>query len=252
MTEKLKEPQRTFAVGPDRVTISPEQAVVEAKSAIPDWDVREINHVPIYIEENKYYLVEKRKAEAPYGMRYVLKPWPQYEATNATGFLTYDIETVQNRDSRLRENRLQDLGRAFLLPIYPILGMLWSRTQTRLTRFGFVPHAMTGFSIFTMFSLLFGQGVFTVIMLNASLRTGKIMIGGFLRAIAPGDSIQIGPLAVPVTLLDVLLAVAILVDVIARYHHYMRDEQWAGGFMEWLKPKSHPKPAPSTAASTTR
>lgn len=250
MTETLKEAPRTYTVGPDRVTIGQDEAVVEAKSPIPDWDLREINHVPVYVEEKKYYLVEKRKGELPYAVRYLLKAWPEFQVTNATGFLTYDLETVKNRAARVRENQVQDLGRAFLLPFYPLLGMLWSGTQSRLTRFGFVPHAMTGFSIFTCFSLLFGQGVFTMILLNSSLRTGKIMIGGFLRALSSTDAIQVGPVAVPVMVLDLLVIVLLLVDVIARYSNYLRDDQWGGGFLEWLKPRRQkpvnaPRPGPT-------
>jgi hypothetical protein len=37
-------------------------------------------------------------------------------------------------------------------------------------------------------------------------------------------------------ILDSLLLVALIVDVPVRYSHYLRDDQWAGGFLEWLKP----------------
>lgn len=251
MTDAMQEPQRTFEVGGDRVTISDKETVIEAKHPIPDWEIREINHVPVYVEEKKYYLVEKRKGEPPYAVRYLLKPWPEYQATNATNFLTFDIEIIKAREAEIRENHVQELGRAFLMPFYPLLGMLWSGTQTRLTRFGFLPHAMSGFSIFTLFSLFFGQGIFTIIMLNGSLRTGKIMIGGFLRAIAPGDHLQIGPVAVPVMVLDILMDVVLLADVIVRYSHYLRDDQWCGGFMEWLKPRSRQKPMPVAQPQAT-
>jgi hypothetical protein len=234
MTETAQVQRRTFEVGGDRVTISDQETVIEVRHPLPDWDVREINHVPVYVEDRKYYLVEKRKAELPYAIRYLLKPWPEYQGTNATNFLSFDTEVLRDRDARLREDRLQELGRAFLLPFYPLLGMLWSGTQNRLTRFGFLPHAMSGFSIFTIFSLVFGQAVFAVIMLNTSLRTGKVMIGGFLRAIAPGDYMQLGPVAIPITVLDISLLVMLLVDVIVRYSQYLRDDQWCGGFLEWL------------------
>jgi hypothetical protein len=229
-------PPRVFTVGPDRVTVSAQEAVIEARNPMPDWDVREMNHVPVYLEDQKYYLVEGRKAAPPYAVRYVLLPWPRYQATNANTFHAYDLEVVTEREAHLRTGHLEELGRAFLMPFYPFLGLFWSGVQKRLVRFGYVPHAITGFSIFFIFSLLFGQGVFAVILLNSSLRTGSILIGGFIRAMSASNAIHLGPVSIPITLLDILLLVALLSDLIMRYSNYLRDDDWAGGFLEWLVP----------------
>ncbi len=238
MTKAAPESQpRVYAVGPDRVTIGQCEAVIEARHPLPDWDVREINHVPVYLEDKKYYLLEKRKADEPYAVKYMLKRWPQYQATNATGFLTYDAEVVRVRDEHRRTNHADDLGRAFLMPFYPVLGWLWSGMQNRLVRFGFVPHVITGFSIFVTFSLVFGQAVFALILLNSSLRTGTVMIGGFFRALGNSDHFMLGPVPVPLTLLDLMLLVSCAVDTVVRYARYMRDDQWAGGFLEWVVPR---------------
>jgi hypothetical protein len=126
------------------------------------------------------------------------------------------------------------------MPFYPLLGFLWSGTQRRLTRFGFAPHAISGISIFMGFSFLFAQGVFAIVLINTSIRTGKIAVGGFIRAIAPSDHFQIGPVSIPVMLLDILLVVALVADVAMRYTEYLREDEWAGGFLEWLKPRSKP------------
>ncbi|HEY5910194.1 MAG TPA: hypothetical protein VJA21_06270 [Verrucomicrobiae bacterium] len=234
---------RVFEVGPDRVTFGATEAVIEAKHALPDWDVREINHVPVYVQDRKFYLVAKTKAEAPYAVRYLLKPWPEYQATNANGFLTYDADVVGARDAQLRAGQVDDVGHAFLMPIYPVLGLLWSGAQKRLVRFGFVPHAITGFSIFVTFSLVFGQTVFALILLNSSFRVGQVIVGGFLRAMANSDHLVWGPFALSVTLLDILLLVMLIVDTLVRYSLYMRDDQWAGGFFEWIVPHRKPKAA---------
>jgi hypothetical protein len=225
---------RVLNVGPDRVTISETEAVIEARHPMLDWDVREMNPVPVYLEDKKYVLIEKRKAEAPYAVRYLLHPWPMYHQTNADIFHAYGPDIVAERDACVRTGNLEDLGRAFLMPFYPVLGLLWSGAQNRLVRFGYVPRSITGFSIFTVFSLLFGQAVFALILLNSALRTGKIVIGGFLRAVATSDHIALGPVNISITFLDVLLAVALCVDVIGRYSLYLRDDQWSGGFLEWI------------------
>src|SRR5215471_17880599 len=77
MTETLTAPsEKVLKIGPDRVTITSDQVTIEAKHEMPDWSVRELNHVPLYFGENKYYLVEKSKSRPPYAARYVLHPWP--------------------------------------------------------------------------------------------------------------------------------------------------------------------------------
>lgn len=45
-----------------------------------------------------------------------------------------------------------------------------------------------------------------------------------------------GPISLPVAILDGLLLLALLGDVMVRYTRYLRDEEWAGGFLEWLVP----------------
>ncbi len=208
---------------------------------MPDWDVREMNHVPVYVEDKKYFLVQKRRGEPPYAARYLLHPWGEFQETNAPHFHTYDAEAVSEREAHLRSSLVDDLGRAFLMPLYPLLGLLWSGMQKRLIRFGYVPHVITGFSVFVNFSLIFGQAVFFLIFLNTSLRAGKVIIGGFVRALANSDQISLGLFNVPIGLLDILLTIALILDVFVRFSRYMRDDQWAGGFFEWIIPRRKAK-----------
>jgi hypothetical protein len=205
---------------------------------MPDWEVREMNPPPVYFDDKKYQLVDKRRAERPYAMRYTLQPWPEDLVSTTKLFHAYDAEAVNERDGGASSGARDELIRAFMMPFYPFLGMLWSGTQKRLTRFGFVPHAISGISIFITFCLAFGQGIFAVVMLNASLRSGKMMIGGMIRALAAGDNLHIGPVAIPIVWLDVLLALALVADFAIRYTNYLREDQWAGGFLEWLVPRS--------------
>jgi hypothetical protein len=224
-------------VGPDRVTRTGEDVLIEAKHPMSDWQVRELNPVPVYFEDRKYHLLEEGKAQAPFAQRYLLRPWPEGESTNVKAFYVYDAETVAEREAHLRRGHLEEVVHAGLFPFYPFLGLLWSGTQKRLQRFGFVPHSISGISIFTIFSLLFAEGVFVVILLNASLRSGKIMIGGMVRALVPADYLHLGPISIPVILLDALLALAFVADVCVRFGRHFQEDQWAGGFLEWLVPR---------------
>src|SRR5690348_4792483 len=112
---------RRVNVGRDQVCVLDDQVVIDAHRRFIDWDVREINHVPIYFEDKKFYLVEKRKAHAPFAARYVLLPWPEDLSTCAKGFHSYDEESVAARDSQHRGGQRDDLIRAALLPFYPFL-----------------------------------------------------------------------------------------------------------------------------------
>jgi hypothetical protein len=225
-------------IGPDRLNVTDEQVVIDAKRPFIDWDVREINQVPIYFEDNKYYLVEKRKAQPPFAVRYVMLPWPVDLSTCAKGFHSYDAEAVGARDAQYKGGQRDDLVHALLPPLYPILGFLWSGPQKRLARFGFDPHSISGVSIFTSFCFLFAQGVFAVVLINTSIRSGKVVLGGFITAMASGHALRLGPISIPVMLFDVALLIALMADVAIRYTDYLREDEWAGGFLEWLKPRS--------------
>jgi hypothetical protein len=124
------------------------------------------------------------------------------------------------------------------MPLYPVLGFLWSGAQKKLIRFGFVPQSITGVSIFAGFCLMLLQGAFAAVMVNASARSGRLMLGGMIRAFAGQDHFHVGPISIPVALLDCLLLLSFLVDVPVRYSHHLREEQWAGGFLEWMVPRA--------------
>jgi hypothetical protein len=231
-------PEKVLQIGPDRVTVQDYEVVIDARHPMPDWDVREINPVPIYFMDQKFYLVERRKGQAPFATRYVLKPWTEDQSTTSKLFHVYDEETVREREGNRRGEQGDETLRMLLLPFYPLLGLLWSGMQKRLTRFGFVPHSITGASVFTGFCLAFGQAVFAVVLINATLRTGKLMIGGFIRAVVPFDALHLGPVTLPIWIIDALFASALIADVLMRYSLYLRDDQWAGGFLEWIRPST--------------
>jgi hypothetical protein len=229
---------RSIQIGPDQVTITDQEVVIEAKHKMPDWQVREFKVIPIYFEDKKYFLAEKRKVQSPGPFHYVLRPWPDTPMESAPFFQTYDAHAVAERDSSRRSGQRDELVRLSLLPLFPFLGFLWSGAQRKLIRFGFVPQSLTGASIFTGFCLVILQGAFAAIMINVSARAGNLMLGGMIRAFAGQDYFHIGPIGIPVTLVDSLLLLAFLADVPARYSRYLRDEEWAGGFLEWIVPRS--------------
>ena len=235
--------ERVLLVGPDRVTVSDDRIIIEAKHEMPDWEVRTYQAPAIYFEEKKYILKEKENGAGPYPIRYVLLPWPVGKVANPKAFYRYDAATVGERDSERRGEALAQIVWICLLPLYPFLGLLWSGLQQRLHRFGFLPRTITGLSIFTVFGLMLTQGVFIALLLQASARSGALMIGGIMRIIFNQNYLHVGPVNFPVIILDILLIVTFLADVGIRYTHYLRDDQWTGGFLEWLLPKRGSSPA---------
>jgi hypothetical protein len=215
-------PARVVQVGPDRVTLVGEEAIIEAKHPMPDWDVREINPVPIYLQDRKFLLARKSKASLPFSTRYHLLPWPDGHISSPTRFHTYDAETVAERDSLRRGAKLDDFVGLFLFPLYPFIGLLWSGTQSRLTRFGVVPRTATGASIFLVFCLLIVQVFLCIGLVRSSV---TLAVGG------------------------VVLLLAMLVDVMARYGLYLGNHEWFGGFLEWRMPPTALSPRPLDSGS---
>src|SRR5579864_2424192 len=77
MSEPLVTPQaaKELEIGPDKVTVTEDLVTIDAKHEMPDWKVRTFKVIPIYFEDKKYYLAEKRQGEKPYAVRYLLRPW---------------------------------------------------------------------------------------------------------------------------------------------------------------------------------
>src|SRR5215469_2176213 len=86
--------ERTVKIGPDRVIVTEDLVTIDAKHEMPDWKVRAYKVIPIYFENKKYYLAEKRQGEQPYSVRYLLKPWVDGKIDSAAIFQTYDAETA--------------------------------------------------------------------------------------------------------------------------------------------------------------
>jgi hypothetical protein len=233
--------QRVVRIGPDQVTITAQKLIIEAKYEMPEWDVRSSRPPAIYFEDKKYLLVEKTELKGKYAFRYVLHPWPEGRASNPNMFFDYNAEAVAERDVDRRGEISGDIIRTILLPFYPILGWCWSGTQQRMVRFGFVPRSLTGISIFASFALGFAQAVITSVMLNGSARSGKMMIGGAVTAFSGHNYVTFGSVQFPLGILDAVILLALIADALMRYTHYLREDQWTGGFLEWLISKKAKK-----------
>jgi hypothetical protein len=224
----------TIKIGPDVVTISGDRVTIDAKHAMPDWQVREFSPMPIYFRDKKYLLVRKTQGQKPFAMRYILEPWREGTPPGNVTF-SYDAETVAEREGSVRGGNVDDAGRAALIFLYPFLGLLWSGTKERLRRFGFDARGITGVSIFVVFGLVLLDLVFAKTLIFRSLKAGDVVIGGMLRAFSGMDAITLGPIVIQMLWLDIVLLVLLFTDMLVRYSHHLRDEEPYWGFCEWIK-----------------
>jgi hypothetical protein len=234
-TPPQSQASETIKVGPDLVTVTDREVIIDATHEMPDWQVRGFTRAPIYFRDKKYFLRQQEAGQRPYAVRYILDPWPEGYTQAVRSFFTYDEEAVAQREAGVKSGHIDDIGRAVLIIFYPLLGMLWSGTKEKLVRFGFVPRTITGVSIFVSFGLFLLQGVFAKLQIMTSLRTGKIVIGGMIRAFYGEDYLNLGLFDVRVLWLDVVVLVVVFLDVLIRYSQHLRgDEESPWGFAEWL------------------
>jgi len=226
---------RLIRIGPDQVAVSESKLVIDARHEMPEWEVhRGLRPPSVYFEDQRWLLIDKLPGEKPYAFRYVLKPWPPGKESNPNQFFDYNLEAVKERDAGVRGDLSDTLIWTALLPLYPFLGLLWSRTQERLVRFGYIPRTLTGISIFATFCFIFAQLVMTAVMLNGSARSGQMMIGGIIVALSGHNYLPLGPVHFPLGILDAFFLLAGGADMALRYTHFLRETEWTGGFLEWL------------------
>lgn len=231
----------TLKVGADVVTITGDRVTIDAKHAMPDWQVREFSPMPIYFRDKKYMLRRKIAGEKPFAIRYFLEPWREGTPQGNCTF-SYDEETVTQREAALRSGHVDDVGRAALVFLYPFLGLLWSRSKEKLRRFGFDPRTLTAVSIFVVFGLVLLELVFAKMLIFKSLKSGDVVIGGMLRAFTGVDALDFGFVVIQMLWFDIALFLLLLGDVLIRYSHHLHGEEPFWGFLEWLTVRRRKSP----------
>jgi hypothetical protein len=239
--EKCQTPEK-IKVGPDQVTITGNQLMIDARHIMPDWQVREFAPIPIYFRNTKYFLRQKTAGAKPYAMRYLLEVWPAENREIPRSTLDYNEEVVSQREADLRGAHYENAIKAFLLLFFPLLGMLWSGTKEKLARFGIISRTVTGLSIMLTFGLVLLDGIFAKMLLMGSMRSGHLAVGGIIRSFAGKDYLSLGPVELRVLWLDCILFVLLVLDVLIRYTQHLRDDEFNMGFLEWLSPRKRPVP----------
>jgi hypothetical protein len=190
-------------IGRDLVRIEDGVLVIYSQRDMPDWVVREFKRPAIRFKGHKFYLRAKSAAEKPFRWKYTLWPWtadmlemPPYE-------IDYGEEYVRAREAEFKDGATADSVHWSLMPLYPLLGFLWSGLKEKLVGFGFNPRSLTSMSVMLEFGLMLLQGIY------------------------------VGWLAHGVIINYVVLLV-LVADVIMRYDAVLGDKPLQPGFLEWL------------------
>jgi hypothetical protein len=204
-------------IGSDKVYLEQGRLIVHAAEAM-DWPIREFSRVPIYFQEQKYYVRSKREGERPYRVVYELWPWPEDVHEASTKWVVYDEAYVAERDKAAAKARRKERLYAILLPVYPLLGLFWSGFKNRvLGTLGFEPRSITQASIALTFGIFIAEGIFV-----------GWLAGGILMYLLGRSALR------PV---DWLLLLVLGADSTMRFGQALKlDVEHFWGFCEWLWP----------------
>lgn len=202
--------RRAETVGRDAVRFRGSALVVDSAADMPDWEFRDYRRTAVLFRDQKYFVAEKRLLPGG-SYRYVLEPWG--DAADLPGrTIAYDDGYAAARDAAARDGARRDRASAALFFVSPLLGLLPARAKLALNdRYGFDPPTVTGQSLFLERIVFYCLAAF-------------IMMGGI--AGLPGA--WLAGLMV--------LAVAVLVDMIMRTGPAEGGEQEQPGFWEWALP----------------
>jgi hypothetical protein len=204
-------------IGSDKVCLEQGRLIIHAVEPM-DWAIREFSRVPVYFQDQKYYVRSKREGERPYRVVYELWPWPEDVHEASTKWVVYDETYVGERDKAAAKARRKERLYAVLLPVYPLLGLFWSGFKHRvLVPLGFEPRSITQASIALTFGIFLAEGIFV-----------GWLAGGMLMYLLARPALR------PV---DWLLFLLLGADSTVRFGQSLQlDVQRWWGFCEWLWP----------------
>lgn len=213
----------TITVGSDVVEVAADHLLINARHPMVEWRIREFCRQPIYLQGQKFYLRNRRKAAPPFAIRYELAPWPEDLRDESPESFRYDEAFVAARDAEFRSERHRTALWYVLLPVYPLLGLCWSRFKENvLWPIGFVPVYITSASMTLVFCAVFLDAIFF-----------GFLGGGLLMNI-------LGPTALGgwAVVADLGLIGILALDCALRFSQLLNNQTPVpDGFLEWLWPK---------------
>ena len=194
-------------LGSDRLRREGERLVVDTAAEMDGWEVRHYRKTRVHFDGVAYQIL-RQEAMQHGGVRYHLEPWPQDLADAPAHEIHYDLAYVQARDAARRVLVRRSVGGEFLLPLYPLLGLLPSRWKAALQRrYGLHPRSMTAWSLRLEYVGILLDGAFLAI---------HAITGRF-------DAFYL-----------IAVMVILVPDAWMRYDSLLAEDAYPPGFYEWL------------------
>ncbi len=206
------ESQGPRRVGEDRIERRGDQLVVCSKVDMDEWQVRQIRKTAIYVNDEVWCLVGKQYT-ATKEVQYLLDPWPEFIKEIPGRRIRYDEEYVRTRNAAEKKRKITAGVGPVLYHLRALIGFFPSRVKSRIEAdFGIPARNATFLSIIIELFLFFVLGAFLQIFTYGAMRAPQLVV-----------CIPIPIVLVPVS----------FVDLVMRYHSYVREDASPWGLFEW-------------------
>jgi|WetSurMetagenome_2_1015567.scaffolds.fasta_scaffold161630_2 hypothetical protein len=200
-------------VGEDRIVRRGTQLLVCSKVDMEEWQIQQTRKTAIYIDDEAWCLVEKRYVAAN-EVRYLLDPWPENSHQIPGRRIRYDEAYVRARNETLRKKRIENGAGPVLYHLRAVVGLLPSGIKSMIeANFGVPVRNATFLSIILELMVFFMLGAMLLIF----------VVGAMLH-----------PLLVFSVPIFIVLIVSISLDLVMRYHSYVREDASPWGLFEWV------------------
>lgn len=207
-------------VGSDRVSTDGDRLVVESRADMPGWEVRAFRRTAIVYRGERWFVATKARDNGRF--RYTLERWDEERGDIAGGVFEYDADYVAARDRARRALTTAGGVHAFLVPLYPLIGLLPGAVKARLAdRFGISEERATVQSI--------------VLEACVSLMVAALMtIGSVGRIYGSAFGVDSIPGLANLPRDGMITLFLLAPDVVMRYAKILGESTHHYGFWEWL------------------
>lgn len=207
-------------VGSDRVTAADGRLVVESRADMPGWEVRDFRRAAIVYRGGRWFVAAKERSGG--GFRYTLEPWDDERNDIDGGSIEYDERYVVERDRARRGRAVAKGVHPFLIPLYPLIGLLPGAVKRRLADGWGISEERA-----TVQSLVLEAVAALMIM-------ALLSISSVARGIGPMFGVDSIPWLRDSGRAGLVALVLVVPDIVIRYARILGESAHPYGFWEWL------------------
>jgi hypothetical protein len=203
-------------MGGDRLERRGEQLVVCSKTDMEEWQVQHTRKTLIWINDVAWRLAGKQQTSTG-EVHYLLELWPEGTNEIPGRRIRYDEEYARIRDEAIRKSRLESGVGRIIYHARALIGFLPSRVKSKIElNFGVSSRNASRASILLEMLLFFASGAYLQIFAYAAMRVPELVY--FIPCF-------------------IVLTPALFVDLVMRYHSFLREDASPWGLFEWMSPR---------------